>query len=76
MMLREVAYVNAHIAPHGSKIDAFKAVTNALNKNVDFSPVVEAKSIRDRYERLQKNFYSDDRRDALKSGVGGDFTES
>ena len=56
MMLREVTSVKAHIAPHGSKIDAFKAVADALNENFDFSPVVEEKSIRDRYERFQKNF--------------------
>lgn len=47
MMLRKVAAVKAYIAPHGSKIDDFEAVSDALNENVDFSQVLEAKSIRD-----------------------------
>lgn len=67
--------MKAHIAPHRSKFEAFKAVADALKTNVDFSPEVCGKSVRDRYERLQKTFYHDDSCDSMRSGVGGEVTE-
>ena len=74
-MLREVAAAKAHIAPHGSKTEAFKTVADVLNSNVDFVPHMDSKSVRDRYERLQKAADKEDRHDAMRSGVGGEFTE-
>lgn len=49
MLLREVLVANAHVAPHGAKIERFELVANALNESGDFFVAVEAKSVRDRY---------------------------
>lgn len=76
MLLREVLAADAHVAPHGTKQERFKGVADALEANVDFKVKIDAKSARDRYERLQKTFDQDDRRNAMMSGVGGEMTET
>lgn len=75
MLLRKVAATKVHIAPHVSKIDAFKVVANAFNGKIEFVPHIDAKSICDRYERLQRAFVRDNNRDAMRSGVGGQITK-
>lgn len=75
MLMREFGAFNAHIAPHGSKREAFKTVSDALNANVDFSPVVAGQSVRGRYERLHKTFDQYYSRKAMRSGVVGEVTE-
>lgn len=74
MFLYEVAATKAHTL-YESKIKAFKAVADALNGNSDSLTKVDAKSVRKRYDRLQKPFLIDEDCDALRSGVGRDFTE-
>lgn len=76
MLLREVLACNAHTAPHGCKAEYFERAANSLNGNRDFSVHVDGKSVRDRYERMQKLYNQKDRKDALLSGVGGEVTEA
>lgn len=71
MVLSKVAAIKAHVAPHGSKSDAFKEVPDALIGNIDFSPSVDTKSVRNRYERLQQNLDAEAHQDFMTSGVCG-----
>lgn len=72
MLLREVLAAKAHVAPHGTKTERFEVVADSLNTNSDFSVSVDSKSVRDRYERLQRTFNKKDRMNAMMSGVGGE----
>lgn len=76
MLLREVAAMKAHITPHASKSEGFKAVADVFTANIDSPPIVDAKSTRDSYERWQRNFDAKDHRDAVTSNVGGEISES
>lgn len=50
-MLHEVAAAKAHIASHGSKTDAFKAVADVLNGNIYFVSHMDAKNVLGRFGR-------------------------
>lgn len=76
MLLREVFAADAHVAPHGSKLELFYKAAHALTVNEDFHPSLDGKSVRDRYERLQRSFNKKDKKDALLSGVGGEVSEA
>lgn len=76
MLLREVFASKAHVAPHGSKLELFDKAADALTLNSDFTPSLDGKSVRDRYERLQRTFNKKDKKDAMLSGVGGEITEA
>lgn len=75
ILLREILAAGAHVAPHGAKAEYFETVALAFNGNGDFGVQVEGKSVRDRYERLQKAFNKRDREDAAMSGIGGKVGE-
>lgn len=61
ILLREVPAALEHV-PHGTKSKRFAKVSDALNSNVDPSTAVEAKSVCDCYDRLQRVFSRKDRR--------------
>lgn len=49
-------------------------MADTLTANIDFSPCVDAKSVRDRQERLEKTFDANDDLDAMTSGVAGEIS--
>jgi len=75
MLLREVLAARAHIAPRGYKQQSFQPAADMLNANREFRLQLDGKSVRDRYERMQRAFDAADKRDAMGSGVGGEVTE-
>lgn len=48
----------------------------ALNYNIEISFNVDAKSVGDRYERLQRVFVEKDRKDTMMLGKSGEVTET
>lgn len=52
IMLHEVLAADAHLAPHGAKLEFFYAVANEHNSNTVFSAKFRGRSVRDRYERI------------------------
>lgn len=75
MLLREVFAAKAHVGPHGCKLEYFEKAAYSLAVNRDFTATVDGKSVRDRYERLQRAFNMKNNRNAMMSGVGGEVTE-
>lgn len=76
MLLRKVSAAKEHAATYNTQQAAFSVVAEEFNSNCDFRVVVESKTVRDRYERLQRTFHSADRKDAIATGVGGDVREA
>lgn len=54
----------------------FEAVADVLIANNGILPSVEAKSVCDRYEKLQKHFNAKDHHGTMTSGVGGEVSEA
>ena len=83
LILREVAAVKAHIALNGAKMERFNKIAARLSSNKNFCATmkeqgkfklddISGKKVRDRYERLQKDFDENDSKESRMSGVGGE----
>ena len=68
ILVREVAAAHAHVAPYGDIRTRFAAAAHCANSNADFKCKVNAKSLQDRYLKLQSSF---DRRDSEEHGMSG-----
>ena len=74
-MFREAYAQKLYIDPHEYKQKRFKNFADALNCNTEFKVKVDSKSVRDRYERIQKSFDRDEEKYAQSSGVEAGVTE-
>lgn len=71
ILLRDVYGNRAHIAHQGEKREAFQVAADVLCGIKYFGINVDGKSVRDRYERMQKAFNDSDKRNKKLSGVKG-----
>ena len=65
ILVREVAAARAHVAPYGDIRTLFATAAHWANSNADFKCKVNAKTLQDRYLKLQSSF---DRRDSEDKG--------
>ena len=75
LIAREVAARKGHIADFGRKGATFDEVRKGLVSTGIIKQDVEAKSIQDRYNRMQREFDKKDRKHSKMSGLDGEATE-
>ena len=71
MFVCDVAATQAHAAPYGDTRTLFVTAAYCANSNTKFKCKVNARSLQDRYLRLQSNFDRIDDKEHGISGVGG-----
>ena len=72
---REVPASKAHVASYGEIHKKFATAATKANLNKNLSVRVTAKSIQDRYKKIQDAFDRRDAKDRRLSGVGGEIGE-
>ena len=75
IIAREVSAAKAHIAGCGDINNRFAQAASRANLNKKLSQKVTAKSIQDRYKKIQHGFDRRDAADRKLSGVGGEIGE-
>jgi hypothetical protein len=66
-----VAAAKAHVAGHGEKGERYKTVALCVNGNPAVLVHVNAKSVQDRYVKLQRKYDLQDRKERNMTGLGG-----
>lgn len=75
IIVREVSASKAHIAPYAEIGDRFNTPSDKSNDNPQMSKKLTAKSLQDRYKKLQDQFHVYDTKHRVIGGVGGDIDE-
>lgn len=70
-----MAAAKAHIGPYDERKQRSKSAADNANRNAALSTPVTAKSIQNRYMKIQDLFDRKDNKNRMMSGVGGEVTE-
>jgi uncharacterized FAD-dependent dehydrogenase len=75
ILVREVAAAKAHVAGHSEKRERHKTVALRVNGNPAVLVHINAKSVQDKYVKLQRKYELQDRKERNMTGLGGEFCE-
>lgn len=76
VLIRELSAAKAHVAEYGKVRERFQCAADTANMSPCLSVKVNAKSIQDRYKKLQDAFDRGDSKNRNLSGVGGEMGEA